>query len=188
MHENITLETVYVNEGVLYKTPLNNLSEVNGDVSKLKVLNLSNNEESTYPTLQTGEVVSVKNYVGSLTTKTKLYTSRPNQDLMDFTSDYMRLQSVGVIDDFSEKYFSLENPLGLEELSINYALPMPVTGALLDDFTTNFKDWVMSSAPGIILASVKFDVNNNPILLKLYRGNYTPTDLEIQEAKAYWEL
>ena len=183
MDNKTYLECAYVG-GNLYKAPTNSFE--NNEIFSTDVLaveTLTTGEISTYPSLNEG-VVSDKTLSGI--TKRKTYNWVPNQDLMDFTSDYVSIRGDGVFEDVSEKYFKLSNPLGLEEVATNYSLPMPITGALVSDFFDDFDNWGMRPLEKTVIASVKFDINNRPIMLKLYRGGYMPTDTEIQEAKDYW--
>lgn len=180
MNNKTHLDCAYV-AGHLYKTPVNDDDTVG--VSGLMVETLTTGEVSTYPTIE-NNVVSIKTLNG--VARQKIYNWIPNQDLMDFASDYISIQGDGMINGVVEKYFALSSPLGLEELAINYELPMPVVGGLLDEFFDVFNDWGMRPLSKTVVASVKFDTNNNPIMLKLYRGGYLPTDTEIQESKDYW--
>jgi len=186
MNENITLETVYVNEGVIYKTPINNLSEV-GDITELKVKNLSNNEESEYVYQQSGGLVSVKTEKTTGETKIKTYDWLGFTDESDISFDNATIQGRGYYNDaLVEIYYVIYSPYGVEELASHYLLEHPLSTVLKDNFEANFSDWSMLSMPRMVIASVKFDINNSPIMLKLYRGGYMPTDTEIQEAKDYW--
>lgn len=91
----------------------------------------------------------------------------------------------------TERYFSLNNPAALNLLAEIYNLTPPLRSADLDSLVADFNGWSLTNVCsagvcGPVVASVKFDEDGKPYMLKMYRGNYTPTDLEIQEAKAYW--
>jgi len=94
-------------------------------------------------------------------------------------------------EDETEKYYSILNIDQLSELSNKYGLPLPISTNQMKSLEDSFSDWHMEMLFGgvsdPVIASVKFNLNNSPTMLKLYRGNYTPTDEEIQKAKEYWE-
>lgn len=90
-----------------------------------------------------------------------------------------------------ELYLHLFAHEALQKVANKYSLPMPILGDNFTDFKNNFNDWAMTNTTYEnirfpIICSIKFNDNNEPVMLKIYRGNYEPTDTEIQEAKDYW--
>ena len=90
-----------------------------------------------------------------------------------------------------EYYFSLINGNSLIDLAQAFDMACPISGALFDDFVKSFDNWrldlITNSETSPVIASIKFDENEVAYLMKLYRGNYTPTDEEIESAKEYWK-
>jgi hypothetical protein len=108
-----------------------------------------------------------------------------------YEKDGFKVFGEGATNTYTELYFWLQTANDLDRLVLFYGLDAPIVGDTRQAFNSDFSDWGLRLAyqnkiANPVIASVKFDSNNVAYMLKLYRGNYIPTDLEIQEAKDYW--
>ena len=108
----------------------------------------------------------------------------------DYESNSVKKVVGGYIDNESESYFVILSPEGVQELATNYSLPMPINGDDFVNLMSSFESWGLNAAVdgyvNPVVASVKFDANESPYMLKLYRGNYNPSQEEINNSKLHW--
>lgn len=150
--------------------------------------NLINGISSTY---DFGGATKTSSKISSdLSVKVKTYVWTEDALDKDYESENVEKVVGGYIDNESESYFVIHSAVGVQELADHYSLPMPVINDDYSDFVANFDSWGMAAKVkgyvNPVVASVKFDANDSATMLKLYRGNYTPTEDEINLSKAHW--
>ena len=174
---NYKKEVVYV-EGHLYKMYDNDLE---------KFVNLKDGTISEYILGEQG-LESVKTFKSSEGQVSKHYDTSLLFEEVAVEGVQVIVQST--LSDYIEKYFWLESPADLISLSNHYSLPMPINSAMFADFSVNTTDYNshVSHADCVnpLMASVKFDLDGNATMLKMYKGSHSPEDDEIQASKAYW--
>jgi hypothetical protein len=165
-------ETVYVNEHI-YKY----------SIDDGKSLNLMNGIISTYD-MSGANMSSIKSD-GEARKIKKYIWAEPIYKDVDM-SDLAIIKVAGsYIDEERESYYSVNNISDIERLAKFMNLPMPI-GRDLDISFFGLNHVSVKTGNNPIIASVKYNAVNEPFMLKLYRGNYSPTEQEIADAKAYW--
>jgi hypothetical protein len=167
-------EVVYT-KGHLYKMK----------TSSMQTVNFANDVKSQYTFELSGELSSKK----SNSMDKKIYVEMIGADSSyPMPENICTIATEGVE---SEVYYYLSNADDLVKLSDIYSLSHPLSNAERQDFEANFQGWRLNTftfkkVDYPVVASVKIDRSGVAYLLKLYRGNYIPTEQEIANSKAYW--
>ena len=158
-------------------------------ICKAQDINLSDDEISEYD--MSGVPLHCKKTKNDGSTCLKYYNFQSANKFDNLPNGIKEIGWADYDTNQAEYYFSLTNGNSLIDLAKAFDMVCPISGILFDDFDKSFESWrlelatVGESKP--VVASIKFDENEVACLMKLYRGNYTPTDEEIESAKEYWK-
>ncbi len=178
--------TVYINNN-LYKVEAPNGQMLNLNDGSISSYNFSSNgisEESIKK--QVDGTLKIKKY--------NITTSCAFGIPTEIISKVSKVIGVGKIDNFTEIYYGIFVASEIDDIAQEFSLSPPVSSALVDDSwkinyaseITNKLGLTSKSSLEVKVLSVVFNDMNVATRIKMYRGNYTPTEEEINTAKLYW--